>query len=204
MGKQILLKNVRFSFVRVFEAENRFDKSKPEYSVVLLVPKSDKDLVNLVRSTVKELLTDFFARNPSLKGKLPSKFHMPVQDGDDGSSNQEAYEGCLHMRAKKLEKDGRPVVIDGRKNPITSKEEIYSGSWGNASVDFYLYDKEGKQGIGIGLRGIQKTKDDESLGGGGGSAINDFDEDGDFDATDPLSDFDGGGAKMGDDEYMSF
>ena len=37
MGKKLILKNVRFSFVRVFEAEDRFNQGKSKYEVTILI-----------------------------------------------------------------------------------------------------------------------------------------------------------------------
>ncbi len=193
MGKQVLLKNVRFSFVRVFEAENNQDPTRPEYSVVIILPKSEKEQIAKIKKIVKDLCEEFLVKNPAFKGKLPGKFFLPLKDGDSEDNTREEYEGSINFRAKKPEENGRPVIIDAKKNPITSKEDMYSGSWGNASVEFYTYynPKGGYMGVGVGLRGIQKTRDDESLGGGGGNAMNDFDTE-DLGSDDPLNDFNGG------------
>ena len=59
------------------------------------------------------------------------------------------------------------------KQYITDQNEVYSGSWGNVAVSSYPYEFTGKYGIGVGLNGVQKTRDDERLDGG--TSIDDFD-----------------------------
>ena len=47
--------------------------------------------------------------------------------------------------------------------PIIDATQVYSGMWGNVSVSFFAYNSAGKKGIGCGLNGLQKVRDDEPL-----------------------------------------
>ena len=69
--------------------------------------------------------------------------------------------------------NGAPLIINGAKQYITDKEEMYSGCYGNVAVSLYPYEFTGKYGVGVGLNAIQKTKDGERLDGG--ASIDDFD-----------------------------
>lgn len=189
MGQKLILKNVRFSFVRVFEAEDRMNSGRPAYSVTLLIPKNDKGNIKKVKAAILAMQKEYLDNNPKLNDKLPKGKWNPIHDGDE--EDRDGYEGCYYIRCSRLESKGRPVVIDRYKQPITSKEEIYSGCWGVASIDCFLYDANGNKGITFGLNGLQKVREDESLGGGGGSAasiINDFDEEDDDTDVDDLLD----------------
>lgn len=189
MGRKLVLKNVRFTWVRVFEARDAFKSGSPRYEVTLLLPKSDKELVNKVRNTIKELQDEYVAAHPKFvipKSGRQGENWNPIKDGDDSAYSEEF--GYFKISAYRKEKDGAPLVIDKFKQPITRKEDIYSGSWGVASIDAYVYDNEGGKGITFGLNGLQKVKDDEAFGGGGaGSVEDDFDDESSAD-DDPIFD----------------
>ena len=43
------------------------------------------------------------------------------------------------------------------------RSQVYSGCWGHVALSIYAYNNQSK-GIGLGLNGVQKVKDDEALG----------------------------------------
>lgn len=184
MSKKLILKNVRFSYVRVFEATPIMDGNTNYYSVSILIPKSDTKQVNEIKKALKELADEFLASNPKLKGVLPEGWRNPLTDGD--KKGDAGYENMWVLNAKRQEKNGKPIVIDKHKQPITVKEDMYSGSWGTASLGLFTYFKSATScGVGVGLNGIQKVTDDDRLDGG--ASVNDFD-------------YEGGGAGLSDFE----
>lgn len=70
----------------------------------------------------------------------------------------------------------QPTVLDSKKNKITDPSEVYSGCWGQASINFYPFDISGNRGIAVGLNGFMKGRDDEPLAGAG-NVMDDFDGD---------------------------
>ena len=104
----------------------------------------------------------------------------PLSDGDAEKDGEE-YKGMYFINAKRKEKQGAPLLINGAKQYITDKEEMYSGCYGNVAVSLYPYEFTGKYGVGVGLNGIQKTKDGERLDGG--TSIDDFDFEADEDTN---------------------
>lgn len=44
-----------------------------------------------------------------------------------------------------------------------NQTDVYSGCWGHVAISIYAYNNQSK-GIGFGLNGVQKVKDDEPLG----------------------------------------
>lgn len=190
MGKKLVLKNVRFTWVRVFEPRDGFNSGKNRYEVTLLIPKTDKELINKVRKTIKELQDEYVAEHPRFVMPNPNTASgakwNPIADGDDSKYSEEF--GYFKISAYRKEEDGAPLVIDKFKQPITRKEDIYSGSWGVASIDAYVYDNAGGKGISFGLNGLQKVKDDTAFGGGGaGNVEDDFDDESGAD-DDPIFD----------------
>ena len=56
----------------------------------------------------------------------------------------------------------KPFVVDAMVQNIINPVEVYSGMWGNVSLNFYSYNNK-KKGIGCGLNGVQKTADGDPL-----------------------------------------
>ena len=78
----------------------------------------------------------------------------------------------------------KPGIVDKDLNEILDPEEVYSGCWGRASINFYAFNTNGNRGVGVGLNNIQKIKDDEALGGVRASAETDFGDDFEVDEDD--------------------
>lgn len=185
MGKKLILKNVRFSYVRVFEPQQFNGTGDFKYSVVVLIPKTDTEQVQKIRDMIESESKDFISGHPKLKGVKPEVWTSPLQDGD--KSGNDDYEGMYYLNANRLERLGKPIVIDRHKKPIETKEEMYSGCWGVASLSLFGYYSSTKMaGVAVGLNGVQKVTDDERLDGG--ASASDFEDYGDQD--DLLKDFD--------------
>ena len=187
MSRKLILKNVRFSYVRVFEAEQFNGVGDFHYSVVLLIPKTDTALIKQINDAVKAEAQDYFSRDPKFKGRVPENYKSPLKDGDaPEKEGQAGFEGCYYITAKRKEEFGQPIVLDKRKQFITVKEDMYSGCWGVASISIYGYNMSAdNRGITAGLNGIQKVTDDDRLDGG--SSVNDFEDL--SDENDSLADF---------------
>ena len=87
-------------------------------------------------------------------------------DGDgvrpsDGQPYGEECKGCWVFTASSKQ---APFVVDGQVQNIIDPRLVYSGMWGNISVNFFPYNSAGKKGIGCGLNGVQKVRDGEPLG----------------------------------------
>lgn len=183
MGKKLILKNVRFSYVRVFEPQQFNGTGDFKYSVVVLIPKTDTVQLQMIRETIEAESKEFIASHPKLKGTKPEVWSNPLQDGD--KSDKAGYEGMYFLNANRLERLGKPIVIDRHKRPIEVKEDMYSGCWGVASLSVFGYYSSAKMaGVAVGLNGLQKVTDDDRLDGG--ASASDFES---YD-DDPMSDFD--------------
>ena len=166
-----MLKNVVLSYVNLFEARKMNDSGDASYSVCLLIDK-DSPEVPKIKAAIEEAVKEMVARYPKLKGTLPKMWNNPLRDGDAEKDGEE-YKGRYFINCKRKESQGAPLVIDGRKQIITEKAEVYSGCIGNVAVSFYPYEFTGKYGVGVGLNAVQKAAEGPRLDGG--TSIDEFD-----------------------------
>lgn len=163
---------VRFSYAHLFEP-HAFDSNpdKKQYSMSVLIDKSDKETLRNVKRAIDEATKQGKASKWS--GKVPTKFWNPLRDGDEERSDNEEYAGKMFINAKSNRKPG---IFDRNLQAIIDPEEVYSGCYGRVSLNFFPFSHSGNAGIGVGLNGVQKLSDGEALGGGG-SSKDDFDDD---------------------------
>lgn len=155
---------VRFSYVSVFEPRKVEGSEEAEYSVTLLIPKSDTITIQAIKAAMAEAREAFCKKNGS--SSLPAKPVHTLHDGDGLKDSGEPYgeecKGCwvISVRSKKPVK-----IIDQNKQPITDPEVLYSGCYGQAVINFYGYNRNGRKGISASLMGLRKIKDGERLSG---------------------------------------
>lgn len=171
---KIVTGKVRFSFCHIFEPQEPQGGGDPKYSVTLLIPKSDTVTMNKIKDAMAEAREAFCKKNGA--SALPTKPSHTLHDGDGMKDNGDPYgpecQGCWVISVSSKVK---PVIVDGFRNMITDPDEVYSGCYGRAAINFYGYSRNGKKGISAGLQSIQKLSDGEPLGGNKGSA-DDFDD----------------------------
>lgn len=176
----------RFSYVSVFEPSQVNGEGASQYRCTVLIPKSDKSTLNKVVAAIKQAMQDGLATK--FGGKMPAKWHNPLQDGDEKADTNPEYAGHYYLNAKN---DRRPGVVDSSLNPIIDKDEFYSGCYGRASVSFFAFNNNSK-GVGVSLGNLMKTKDGDPLGVAAATAAEDFGDfvDSDFtgNAVDDLDD----------------
>ena len=145
---------------------------KKQWNCSLLFPKGAdiSSLKNLALEAAKEewgdkavqMIKDEIIKSPFLDG-----------DGKQGKSKKtgephEGFPGTTFIRCTSGE-DYRPKLVNQKVLPITSKDELYSGCYVFAVVNAFTWDtKENGKGITFGISMLQKVKDGDRLGGGGG------------------------------------
>ena len=148
----------RFSYLHCWEPVG-IEGSEPKYSVSAIIPKTDKATINKIKAAIEQV------KKESLSvwgGKIPANLKTPLRDGDTDRPDDEAYTDSYFFNANSKQK---PQVVDKLVQPILDQSEVYSGCYGNISVNFYAYSINGNKGIAAGLGNIQKLSDGESLGG---------------------------------------
>lgn len=162
----ITITGVRFSYCNLFQPCAPFNNpaGDPRYSVTILVPKSN----TAAKAAIDQAVALAIEAGVSAKwnGVRPPQPAICVHDGDgprpsDGSAFGEECRGCWVFTASSKQ---APFVVDAQVQPIIDPTQVYSGMWGNVSVNFFAYNQAGKKGIGCGLNGVQKTADGDPLG----------------------------------------
>ena len=167
---QITTGKVRFSYNNLFTPRAAQEGAQEKYSTTLLIPKTDKATVKKIRAAIEEAIQEGIASKWG--GKKPGNLKLPLRDGDDERADEAPeYEGMFFLNANSTQKPG---IVDKDLNEILDPDEVYSGSWGRASINFYPFNTNGNKGVGVGLNNIQKLKDDERLGAARASAETDF------------------------------
>lgn len=169
MPKAITINNVRFSYCNLFQPKAPFNNpgGEPKFSVTILVPKTN----NAAKVLIDQAVSDAIDEGVSTRwnGVMPPQPSICVHDGDgprpsDGSSFGPECRGMWVFTAS-CKETRRPFVVDAQVQDIIDPTQVYSGMWGNASVTFFPYNAAGKKGVGCGLNGVQKVRDDTPLGG---------------------------------------
>lgn len=178
MGKtQITTGKVRFSYVAAFEPKLMPDGQTEKYSVTLLIPKQDKRTLDKIAAAIEAAKEVYKQKKPGKK--LPANMPLTLHDGDGLKDNGDEYgpecKGCMVIA---VSSKNRPVVVYADKTPMTEPMELYSGCYGRAVINFFVYDTAGKIGVTAGLNGLMKLEDGEPLAGG---IVTDADWDDDFD-----------------------
>ena len=163
MATKIVTGKVRFSFCNIWEPKEPQGGGDPKYSVTLLIPKADTVTLGKIKAAMQEARDNFCKRNGA--NALPAKFNHTLHDGDGMRDSGEPYgpecKGCWVITASSKQK---PVIVDNMRNPITDPDEVYSGCYGRASINFYGYSRNGKKGASAGLLSIQKLHDGDPFG----------------------------------------
>lgn len=157
---QVVTGLVRFSFVQAFEPRAMEEGKTPKYSVQLIIPKSDTKTVNKIKAAIEAA---FESGKAKFGGKLPGSWKNPLRDADVDRPDDEHMAGCYFVNANSRQKPG---IVDENLNEIIDPDQLYSGCYGKADVNFYAFNTNGNKGVACGLNNLQKKKDGERLGGG--------------------------------------
>lgn len=173
MSTKVITGKVRFSYVNIFKSRAFKADQDAKFSICLLIPKDDKATIKKIRAAVDEAIQDGVASKWG--GKKPANLKLPLRDGDaERADEAEEYVGMYFLNATSTQKPG---IVDADLNEILDPDEVYSGCWGRASLNFYPFNNSGNKGVGVGLNNIQKLKDDDRLGAARASAEDDFGDD---------------------------
>ena len=173
MSTKVVTGKVRFSYVNIFKSRAFQADQDAKFSICLLIPKEDKATLKKIKAAIDEAIQEGISSK--WNGKKPANVKLPLRDGDEERADEAPeYEGMMFLNANSTQKPG---IVDTDLNEILDPDEVYSGCWGRASINFYPFSVNGNKGIGVGLNNVQKLKDGEHLGAARASAESDFDDD---------------------------
>lgn len=161
---------VRLSYVHLFEPFSNIPGQEPKYSVVLLIPKSDKVTMRSLRAAQEAALEAGITSK--FNGKKPGEWKDTIHDGDkaDLERNPE-YEGHWSVSVSSKTKPG---IVDRDVSPIMDSTLVYSGCYARVSLNAFPYNAQGTKGVSFGLNHVQFMADGDFLGGRS-KAEDDFD-----------------------------
>jgi len=154
---KVITSLVRLSYANIFEPRS-INGSEPKYSVSLIIPKSDKQLVEIIKQAIENAKE---RDKGKWNGKIPANLKLPLRDGDEERPEDEAYANSYFINANSTKP---PAVVGLEKDKATGKairlteEEVYSGCYARVSIDFYGYNAAGNRGIACGLGNVQKIE----------------------------------------------
>lgn len=169
---RVVCKNVRLSYAHVWEpAVIGNTDADPKYSASIIIPKTDKKLLNTIEKAVNAALEE--GKSKKFGGKIPPKgsLKLPLRDGDLERDEDENYQNAMFFNCSSKTP---PNIVDQQVNPILDRTEVYSGCYANVSVTFYAFNVNGNRGVAAGLGNIQKVRDGEPLGGARVKAEDEF------------------------------
>ena len=173
MSTKVVTGKVRFSYVNIFKSRAFQADQDAKFSICLLIPKEDKATLKKIKAAIDEAIQEGISSK--WNGKKPANVKLPLRDGDEERADEAPeYEGMMFLNANSTQKPG---IVDKYLNEILDPDEVYSGCWGRASINFYPFSVNGNKGVGVGLNNVQKLKDGEHLGAARASAESDFDDD---------------------------
>lgn len=173
MSTKVVTGKVRFSYVNIFKSRAFQADQDAKFSICLLIPKEDKATLKKIKAAIDEAIQEGISSK--WNGKKPANVKLPLRDGDEERADEAPeYEGMMFLNANSTQKPG---IVDKDLNEILDPDEVYSGCWGRASINFYPFSVNGNKGVGVGLNNVQKLKDGEHLGAARASAESDFDDD---------------------------
>jgi hypothetical protein len=166
MATRVITGKVRLSFPYLFTPRPADgDDGKEKYSVMLLIPKSDKATIAKLREAEREAAE--IGKSTKFGGKIPANLPSIIKDGDEDGTAEDYPErkGMLYMTVSSDPKF-KPGVIDKNKQEIMDQSEVYSGVYGRASITAFPYNYQGKKGLTFGLNNVQIYGYGDSLAGG--------------------------------------
>lgn len=173
---KVILKDVRISFCQsLFTPEQYQGKGTFRHSsTFLVVPGSDND--KAILKAIEDTAAEKWGKRAKavLEGMRGNSNKFCYQKGD--SKEYEGYRGMMTITGHRSESDGRPLVVDQKKNPLVLADgKPYGGCYVNASIDIYAQDGE-HQGMRCGLVAVQFVRDGDSFGGARKSSGDEFEE----------------------------
>lgn len=153
---------VRLSYAHLTEPTTIEEGQEKKYSASFIIPKTDKKTIEKIATAIKAATQ----RGIETKwgGKKPANLKLPLRDGDDERSEDEAYQNAYFVNANCKQ---RPFAVDQTKHEYKSLEDIeehvYSGCYVYANISFYPFSAAGNKGIACGLNGVMKAEDGEPL-----------------------------------------
>jgi hypothetical protein len=148
-NENFVFQNVRILYPNVVKPGKNYAGDGDEYSLVILIPKTDTQQAGRLQATYQRLATIEFKTIPgNLRPFLGTSAQKAVlKDGDEYYNYAEAekkamrepYVGHYYLTVKIPVDRGRIDAVDANQNPIISADQIPSGSYGHVVCECSAY-----------------------------------------------------------------
>lgn len=176
-----MLPTGRGSFMHVLQSTENLN-GIDEYSLDYLIPKTDVKKLAAMKAKYQKMCQEVWGRNsmperPFTYKEAKSHKAKPIwKDGDlryeeadvDRRETYAAYRGMVYTKLYIYADKGKPHVIDRDGEEILHGSECQSGDYIRCLIGMSTYQSKqyGKQ-FSLKLRGVQKMRDGDPLGGDG-------------------------------------
>jgi len=167
---QVVLENVTFSYVHVFEARRRKKTDPKKFSCCVLIDKNNASTMEALKQAQKDAINEGIAQG-KWTAAMVGTLKLPIRDGDGELKMElkkgDEWVGRVFVNANSLEKYPPGIAKPEGGEAVTIKDplEIYSGCKGHAYLSFYPFKGSESKGIAVGLNGLYKLEDGERLDG---------------------------------------
>lgn len=156
ISKPFRINGVQLNYVKVLKPELSYGGDGLEFSAFLIFDDDHPQAEAL------DILIEDIADEAQLSDNYvsPIRTYPECKQLDEGQIGLNAKSQFREERPRQ----GKPILVDSRRNPINSSDDIYSGCIANVAISLYSYeDKAG--GVAVGLQGIQVTERGPRLDG---------------------------------------
>ena len=148
-SKAFTFTNVRFLFPSVLRPKPTFAGDGEQYSVVILIPKTDTAQINRFVKFYNDLIKSEFGAKPAgLRPPVGDPLEKAVlKDGDkkyasvdiDKRPNYEPYQGHYYANLSIDALRGKIEAVDIDRQPILSEDQFPNGSYGHIVTECSAY-----------------------------------------------------------------
>lgn len=165
MSTKMITGVCRFSYLHVWEAAET-PSGDMKYSASILIPTGDKKTLKDVNACIQAAIKRGIEKGKFTKAQVKG-LRLPLRNGqeefDNGDkANNPEYKGMMFLNASSTR---QPGIVGPNALPVMDQDDVYSGMWGRADINFFPYNAAGNRGVGVGLNNVMKIKDDERLDG---------------------------------------
>lgn len=167
------LRNVRLSFPHLFKKAS-YDGKETKFEATLLVPKSDKAQIKLIKEHTIQALKDEFGSTDKIPKGITKGVRNCLRDGDDVD-----YDGYADNMSFKAANGKRPRTMDRDKTPVTEEDsKLYAGCYVDAVVEIWIQNNAYGSRVNANLMAVRFRSDGEPFGAGSipDDVEDDFDE----------------------------
>jgi len=149
-GSTAIFGPVRLSHMNAFKPRANKLRKCDEFSTVVVIEKSDTELLKFVRERIQHALVKKF-------GKALAKYDTCLKDGDAETDNDgnARYPGCMFISTR-ADVDNAPVILSPKSIPLdlSDTQGWQSGDFGYIKLDFFGYDTD-KNGVSTRWKAVQ-------------------------------------------------